>query len=208
MKICKNSTKLKYRDRQNVAAFSVLSCRRRCVSLFLSRKQEKFDLETLINITTDVAAELIPKPFGFHMKLLNCIKKYKTQLSDPEELSSNVNVNAGNEPISRKKKLHDGVDTEDSSAVAISSAAMPKQLKICKTRYCNFMQILFLNYFQRRIHILTSFHLKRTAYNRKEPKENSLRGTGMSVESFANLDYIQNKILKARTKKSVIKVSY
>ncbi|RXG66867.1 hypothetical protein Avbf_15691 [Armadillidium vulgare] len=142
MKICKNSTKLKYRDRQNVAAFSVLSCRRRCVSLFLSRKQEKFDLETLINITTDVAAELIPKPFGFHMKLLNCIKKYKTQLSDPEELSSNVNVNAGNEPISRKKKLHDGVDTEDSSAVAISSAAMPKQLKVLQF-YANLIPKLF-----------------------------------------------------------------
>ncbi|RXG66039.1 hypothetical protein Avbf_10352 [Armadillidium vulgare] len=58
------------------------------------------------------------------------------------------------------------------------------------------MLILFLNYFQRKIRIPTSFHVKRTAYNRKEPKESSLKGTGISEKSFENLDYIQNKILK------------
>ncbi|RXG72187.1 hypothetical protein Avbf_05650 [Armadillidium vulgare] len=54
-----------------------------------------------------------------------------------------------------------GVDTEDSSAVAISSAAMSKL----------------------KIRIPTSFHVKRTAYNRKEPKESSLKGTGISEKS-------------------------
>ncbi|KAB7501302.1 hypothetical protein Anas_13930, partial [Armadillidium nasatum] len=52
-------------------------------------------------------------------------------VSDPEELSSDFNGNAGHKPISRKMKLDDGVDTEDSFAVATSSAAMPK-LEICK----------------------------------------------------------------------------
>ncbi|KAB7495612.1 hypothetical protein Anas_11338, partial [Armadillidium nasatum] len=106
-------------------------------------------------------------------------------VSDPEELSSDLNGNAGHKPISRKMKLDDGVDTEDSFAVATSSAAMPK------------FEVIVTNV---RIRIPTSFHLKRTAYNRKEPKESSLKGTGISDKSFENLDYIQNKILKVELK--------
>ncbi|KAB7503945.1 hypothetical protein Anas_11935, partial [Armadillidium nasatum] len=52
--------------------------------------------------------------------------KLSYKVSDPEELSSDLNGNAGHKPISRKMKLDDGVDTEDSFAVATSSAAMPK----------------------------------------------------------------------------------
>ncbi|KAB7504622.1 hypothetical protein Anas_07838 [Armadillidium nasatum] len=51
---------------------------------------------------------------------------FNHEVSDPEELSSDLNGNAGHKPISRKMKLDDGVDTEDSFAVATSSAAMPK----------------------------------------------------------------------------------
>ncbi|KAB7498099.1 hypothetical protein Anas_09490 [Armadillidium nasatum] len=56
-------------------------------------------------------------------------------VSDPEELSSDLNGNAGHKPISRKMKLDDGVDTEDSFAVATSSAAMPKlEVTICQRK--------------------------------------------------------------------------
>ncbi|KAB7498900.1 hypothetical protein Anas_12202, partial [Armadillidium nasatum] len=157
-------------------------------------------------------------------------------VSDPEELSSDLNGNAGHKPISRKMKLDDGVDTEDSFAVATSSAAMPK-FEVIVTNYIYIKeilkraskgQIMLRNYelygklekvhrddivqilvdhcieqehfIMERIRIPTSFHLKRTAYNRKEPKESSLKGTGISDKSFENLDYIQNKILKVELK--------
>ncbi|RXG55370.1 hypothetical protein Avbf_16857, partial [Armadillidium vulgare] len=41
-------------------------------------------------------------------------------------------------------------------------------------------------------------------YNKKEPKESSLKDTGISDKSFENLDYIQNKFyFKSGTNKSV-----
>ncbi|RXG60596.1 hypothetical protein Avbf_12092 [Armadillidium vulgare] len=79
--------------------------------------------------------------------------------------------------------LDDGVDTEDSPAVAISLAAMPKLE------------------FQRRIRIPTSFHLKRTPYNRKEPKESSLK------QKFRKLGLYSKQILKVELK-NLLKVSH
>ncbi|RXG68792.1 hypothetical protein Avbf_11138 [Armadillidium vulgare] len=84
---------------------------------------------------------------------------------------------------------------------------MPKQLKICKQRYCNFMQILFLNYFQRKIRIPTSFHVKRTAYNRKEPKGKLIERHRNIREKFRKLGLYSKQNFKSRTEKSVIKVT-
>ncbi|KAB7504775.1 hypothetical protein Anas_13835 [Armadillidium nasatum] len=71
--------------------------------------------------------------------------KLSYKVSDPEELSSDLNGNAGHKPISRKMKLDDGVDTEDSFAVATSSAAMPK-LEVIVTNVASKGQIMLRNY--------------------------------------------------------------
>ncbi|RXG71839.1 hypothetical protein Avbf_01943 [Armadillidium vulgare] len=58
-----------------------------------------------------------------------------------------------------------GVDTEDSSAVAISSAAMSK-LKICK-KIMQFYAYIIPKLFPTEDSNTTSFHVKRTAYKEK-----------------------------------------
>ncbi|RXG52813.1 hypothetical protein Avbf_17597 [Armadillidium vulgare] len=64
------------------------------------------------------------------------------------------------------------------------------------------MLILFQNYFQRKIRIPTSFHVKRTAYNRKEPKETHERHRNIR-EKFRKLGLYSKQNFKSETKKSV-----
>ncbi|RXG61455.1 hypothetical protein Avbf_09336 [Armadillidium vulgare] len=92
-----------------------------------------------------------------------------------------------------------GVDTEDSSAVAISSAAMSK-LKICK-KIMQFYAYIIPKLFPTEDSNTYFISRQTDGIQQKRTMESSLKGTGISEKSFENLDYIQNKILKAKLKK-------